>query len=207
MSYDMATCLAMFTNISTTIIFTVIAETRFHETYQDYMESVIGGTYRHIDKNKRIMFRTLSQQLEQVFALQIAITCVIFLIVIIFGIRLGFSEMTMEIYPMLAAGYLGVFVMYCNIIYLYYFEDTTGSLITALLFFAGTLVGTIFSTKFPVAFYGAGLFFGMLLGWLYSYLRLRAIERDFDAYIFCRYKIIKTMKSSQKGVVVYKKES
>ena len=206
MNYDMATCLAMFTNLSTTIIFTVIAETRFHESYQDYMEAVIGGTYRKIQKNKRIMFRVMSQQLGQVFSLQIAITCVIFLFLIIFGVRIGFSSMTMQIYPVLAVAYLGVFVMYCNIVYLYYFEDTFGSMMTGLLFMGCTLVGSIVASNFYVTFYGAGLFFGMLAAWIFSYLRLRAVERDFDAHIFCRYKLINTMKSSEKGIIVYDRE-
>lgn len=207
MNYDMATCLAMFTNISTTIIFTVIAETRFHETYQDYMESVIGGTYRKIQKTKSIMFRVLSQQLGQVFSLQIAITCIIFLVLIIFGTRIGFGSMTMQIYPVLAVSYLGVFVMYCNIIYLYYFEDTVGSMLTGLIFLGVTFGCTIFASRLPVMFYGAGLFVGMLSGWIFSYLRLRHVERNFDAHIFCRYKIINTMKSSEKGIVVYSRDN
>ena len=206
MNYDMATCLAMFTNLSTTIIFTVIAETRFHEAYQDYMESVIGGTYRKMQKNKRIMFRVMSQQLGQVFSLQIAITGVIFLFLIIFGVRIGFSSMTMQIYPILAVAYLGVFIMYCNIVYLYYFEDTVGSMLTGLIFMGVTLAGSVVASQFDVMFYGAGVFAGMLAGWIFSYLRLRAVERDFDAHIFCRYKPINTMKSSEKGIIVYNRE-
>jgi polysaccharide biosynthesis protein PelG len=207
MNYDMATCLAMFTNISATVIFTVIAETHFHEVYQDFMEAVIGGTYRLIQKNKRIMFRTLSTQLGQVFATQIAITCVIFMLLMIFGLQLGFSSMTMRIYPVLAVGFLGVFVMYCNIVYLYYFEDSFDSAMTAFIFCFGTLVGAIVSAYFlPVEFYGMGLLFGMLCGWTYSFFRLRHLERNFDAHIFCRYKVIDTMKSSTKGRIVYRKD-
>lgn len=202
-AYDMATCLAMFTNISTTIIFTVIAETRFHETYQDYMESVIGGTYRKIQKTKTIMFRVLSQQLGQVFSLQLAITCILFLTMIIFGLRIGFSSMTMQIYPLLAVSFLGVFVMYCNIIYLYYFGDTLGSMLTGLIFLVVTMGGTIAASNFPIIFYGAGLFVGMFSAWIFSYLRLRYLEREFDTHIFCRYKILKTIRSPEKGVIVY----
>ena len=205
-SYDMATCLAMFTNISTTIIFTVIAETRFHETYQDYMEAVIGGTYRKIQKTKTVMFRVLSQQLGQVFSLQLAITCILFLVMMIFGLRIGFSSMTMQIYPLLAVSFLGVFVMYCNIIYLYYFGDTLGSMLTGCIFFAVTLIGTIIASHFSTVFYGAGLFVGMFCSWIFSYLRLRYLEREFDTHIFCRYKILKTVRSSENGVIVYSKE-
>ena len=208
MNYDMATCLAMFTNISATVIFTVIAETHFHETYQHYMEAVIGGTYRTIQKNKTIMFRTLSMQLGQIFATQVAITCVIFMILVLFGQQIGFTATTMRMYPVLAAGFLGVFLMYCNIVYLYYFEDSFDSAMGAFIFFIATLVGAIFAAYFlPVELCGLGLFFGMACGWTYTYFRTRHLERNFEAHIFCRYKIIDTYKSSPKGKIVYKKEA
>lgn len=41
--YDMASCLAMFTNISATIIFIARVEMNFHEKYKLYSEAVIGG--------------------------------------------------------------------------------------------------------------------------------------------------------------------
>ena len=204
-AYDLATCLAVFSNISTTVIFTVVAETRFHETYQKYMESVVGGTYRQIQKNKRIMFHTLSLQLEQVFSLQLAIVCVCYLFLRIFGLYLGFGAMTMTIYPLLAAAYLGVFIMNCNIIYLYYFEATHEAMLTGFLFCSFTLIGTLISRNFGVAFYGSGLMLGMLVGFTFSFFCLRRVERNFETHIFCRYKIIDTMKSSAKGKIVYRK--
>ena len=206
-AYDMATCLAMFTNISTIVIFTVFAETRFHDAYQVYMESVTGGTYRLMEKNKNIMFRTLSQQVVQVFGIQIAITAVLYLIVMIFFPNLGFSGMTISIYPLLAAAYLGIFLMYGNIIYLYYFNDTTGAMISCLLYFLGTLAGSLVSQGFEVQYFGIGCLFGMLCGLAFSFFRIRYLEKHFDAHIFCNYKIIDTMHSSHKGKVVYRKET
>lgn len=204
-TYDMASCLAMFTNISTMILFTVVAETRFHDVYQIYMECIIGGTYKLIRKNKKIMFRTLSQQINQVFGMQIAVTAMVFMVILIFGPSLGFSGMILEIYPVLAVSYLGIFLMYGNIIYLYYFDDRTGTFFTSLLFFLGTFAGSLVSKELPVALYGAGSFFGMFLGFSFSYFRIRYLERNFEAHIFCNYKIIETMKSSKKGTVVYRK--
>lgn len=204
-AYDMASCLAMFTNISTIVIFTVIAETRFHDTYQRYMESVIGGTYKQIQKNKKIMFRTLSQQMSQVFGVQLAITAVLFLLILIFGVQMGFSGMILKIYPVLAAAYLGIFMMYCNIVYLYYFDDTIGSMLTGLIFLAATFLGTLVSKELAVEFFGLGAFFGMICGWTFSFFRIRWVERSFEGYVFCRYKIIETMKSSAKGKIVYRK--
>ena len=41
--YDMASCLAMFTNISATVIFIARVEMYFHSRYKAYSEAVIGG--------------------------------------------------------------------------------------------------------------------------------------------------------------------
>ena len=41
-SYDMASCLAMFTNLSATVIFITRVEMHFHEKYKRYSEAVIG---------------------------------------------------------------------------------------------------------------------------------------------------------------------
>lgn len=205
-AYDMASCLAMFTNISVMISFTVVVETRFHNAYKEYMEGVIGGTYKMIAKARKKLFRTLSQQVIQVFGTQIAITSVIFFFMQLYGTRIGFDSVTMSIYPVLVVAFLGIFMMYGNIIYLYYFADMTGAVITGALFCAVTFAGSLFSRNFPVPLWGAGVFFGMLAGWTYSFFRIRWIERNLDTFIFCDYKVIDTMKSSNKGKVVYRKK-
>lgn len=46
-TYDMATCLAMFTNISASVIFISRVEMNFHERYKAYSEAVIGGRSRY----------------------------------------------------------------------------------------------------------------------------------------------------------------
>lgn len=50
-SYDMATCLAMFTNISASVIFISRVEMHFHERYKAYSEAVIGGRGAMTDPN------------------------------------------------------------------------------------------------------------------------------------------------------------
>lgn len=204
-AYDMATCLAMFSNITATVIFTVVSETEFHEKYQQYMEAVLGGTFKLMQKNKTIMFHTLSRHLSQIFSMQVAITCLIYLFLHIFGLSLGFSSLTMIIYPVLAVAYLGIFVMYSMIVFLYYFEDTIGSMLTAFLFFVCTWIGTYISKDFYPTFYGAGVLFGMLVSMIFAFLRLRAIERNFETHIFCKFKMIETKKTRNTRTLVYKK--
>lgn len=204
-AYDMATYLAMFTNISIMISFMIVVETKFHVSYKDYMEAVIGGTYRMIIKNKKSMFRVLSQQIAQVFGTQIAITSVLYILITSFGPRIGIDSVTMAIYPVLVVAYLGIFMMYGNLVYLYYFADTTGAAWTGIIFFTVSFVAVLFTKELMPNFWGFGAFIGMLAGWTYSFFRIRWIERHFDTYIFCDYRVINTMKSSNKGKVVYRK--
>ena len=99
--YDMATCLAMFTNISASVIFISRVEMHFHERYKAYSEAVIGGRGCDIEITKKRMFRMLAEELMSLARVQFIITLVIFLFCMIFLPRLGFGGMTMRIYPCL----------------------------------------------------------------------------------------------------------
>ena len=82
--YDMATCLAMFTNISATVIFITRVEMYFHDRYKNYSEAVIGGRGADIDNAKKEMFRQLSAELMNLARIQFIITVVVYLIAIVF---------------------------------------------------------------------------------------------------------------------------
>lgn len=120
----------------------------FHERYKAYSEAVIGGRGADIEITKKRMFRMLSEELMSLARVQFIITLVIFLLCMIFLPQLGFGGMTLRIYPCLSAGYFILFLMYAEIIFLYYFNDLTGSVLTALSFCAVTLVGSLISTHF-----------------------------------------------------------
>ena len=121
--YDMATCLAMFLNISASVIFISRVEMNFHGRYKAYSESVIGGRGVDIDNAKNRMFRQLSEELFSLVRLQFMITVILYFLSIIFLPRFGFGGLVMRIYPCLAVGYFILFVMYAVIIFLYYFND------------------------------------------------------------------------------------
>ena len=78
--YDMASCLAMFTNISATIIFIARVEMYFHEKYKLYSEAVIGGRGADIQNAKKRMFRQLASELMTLARIQFIISVVIYLI-------------------------------------------------------------------------------------------------------------------------------
>ena len=201
--YDMATCLAMFTNISASVIFITRVEMYFHDRYKAYSEAVIGGRGMDIDNAKSRMFRQLNSELMNLVRIQFVVTVVIFLLGITFLPDLGFGGMTMKIYPCLAAGYFVLFVMYAEIIFLYYFSDTTGSLLTAVVFCLGTLLGSIWATTLPIIWYGIGLVIGSILGWTVAFFRIRYIERHLEGHIFCRERIMKAGEGEKPSNLIF----
>lgn len=125
---------------------------------------------------------------------QFIITLVIFLICMIFLPQLGFGGMTMRIYPCLASGYFILFLMYAEIIFMYYFNDMKGCVLTGLVFCLITLVGSIISSHFTEIWYGAGLVVGSFAGWTVAYGRLRWMEKHLDVHIFCNGHLLKKKK-------------
>lgn len=195
-TYDMATCLAMFTNISASVIFISRVEMNFHERYKAYSEAVIGGRGADIEITKKRMFRLLAEELLSLARIQFIITLVIFLLCMIFLPQVGFGGMTLRIYPCLAAGYFILFLMYAEIIFLYYFDDFKGSVLTGLSFCIGTLIGSIIATHFPDIWYGIGLTVGSFIGFAVAYRRLQWMEKNLDIHIFCNGHLLQKSKGS-----------
>ena len=190
--YDMATCLALFTNISTLVIFVVKAETSFFGSYQAYLETVNGGGGEDIELAKKNMFRTLKSELFYIIRFQFIITIILFILAMIFLPDFGFEGIILSIYPSLAAAYFVTFIMYCEVIFLFYFDDGIGTCMMTIGFFLGTLITTIITTYFDIVFAGLGLFVGAFIGWTIGYIRLRRIINKIDEQIFCRGMIVNT---------------
>lgn len=190
-SYDMASCLAMFTNITASVIFISRVEMHFHERYKAYSEAVIGGRGMDIENSKRRMFRQLSDELMNLARLQFIVSVIIYFLCVVFLPRLGFGGKIMQIYPCLAAGYFILFIMYSAIIFLYYFNDLRGALISAGVFCITTFIGALFATYLTPIWFGIGLVIGSLAGWLTAYSRLRKMEKTLDVHIFCNGTIMK----------------
>ncbi len=185
-SYDMATCLGMFTNLSATIIFIARVEMHFHERYRAYSEAVIGGRWIDINNAKNRMLRQLSVELMNLVRIQFIIAVVIYLLFMVFLPRFGISGMVMRIYPCLAAGYFILFLMYAEIIFLYYFNDLNGALMSSIGFCLVTFVGSMVVKNFSDIWYGFGFVLGCFTGFSISYFRLRWVEKNLDKHIFCK---------------------
>lgn len=201
--YDMATCIAMFTNISATTFFISRVEMNFHEHYATYMSAVIGGKLDTIEKTKSRMFRTLANQLLSLVRLQFSVSIVVFLLANILLPLMGCSGVTMQIYPLMAVGYFMSFLYYSLMLYLYYFNDLTGAAVSSVIFAVVTIVVSIISKHLPIIWFGTGFAVGSLCAFTYAYFRLRWIEKHLDQYIFCRGSILDKGIGPKPSALVY----
>lgn len=201
--YDMATCIAMFTNISAIIILITQIELHFHERYKAYSEAVIGGRLRDIENAKSRMFTLLSYQLMDVVRNQFIISVILYLLCVVFLPQFGFAGIVMEMYPCLAAGYFVIFLLYSCIIFLFYFNDSTGSCMTSLTFLTVTVVISWFAKDLTLIWYGIGTFVGAFAGWFVAYARLRWVERNVDEHIFCQGILIENAYEAMPSNIVF----
>ncbi len=190
-AYDAATCIAMFTNIAASVIFIARMEMRFRFRYKAYTEAVIGGRWADIETAKRRMFRQVAEELVNLVRIQFIVSVIVYFSAVILMPRIGYGGLALEFYHCLAAGYFPLFIMYSAILFLYYFNDLTGALLTSVLFCSVVFLGSLFGTRLPYLWGGIGVFIGSMTGFLTAYFRLRWLERHLDAHVFCTGRLLK----------------
>lgn len=123
-----------------------------------YSEAVIGGRWEDIKNTKDRMFRQLSAELMNLVRIQFIISTAVYLLCVVGASAVqGSSGKSDAIYPCLAAGYFILFILYAEIIFLYYFNDLTGALLATL--------GFCLVTWAEACFLPAGVIFGTAWGW------------------------------------------
>ena len=185
-AYDMATCIAMFINISVMVVFVVEVETKFHEKYQSYCHSVLGSTWDDIEYTKKELFTTINHGLIFIFNLQVIITLVLYLASLIVMPLIGVSTYILTIVSPLAVAYMVIFIMYNLIIFVYYFNVYNWALLSMAIFFVGTFIGTMITKNLTPNLFGVGVLVGAFMGLTSAFFSLRAIEKKLDYYIFCQ---------------------
>ncbi len=206
-SYDLATCIAMFTNISSSVIFITGVEMNFHEKYKSYTEAVIGGRGMDIRNGKERMFRQLFDELMHLVRVQFIVSTALFFVFMFALPYFGMGGLVLQIYPSLAGGYFILFIMYATIIFLYYFNDLTGALLTAMTFLLVTGGLSVLATHLTPMWYGIGLVAGAFAGWCVAYTRIRILEKKLDYHVFCEGSIMQRGRGRRPSDKVYAIES
>ena len=201
--YDMATCIAMFINISTMVIFIVEVETNFHDCYQAYCQSLMGGIGEEIKYAKKEMFRSIKNELLFIIEIQIIFTISIFFITILVLPMISVGGLITSILPTLTVGYFVLFIMYGMIIFIYYFNVYNMALMTSAIFFFVAFIGSVICRSLPPSLYGLGFLLGAFSGLTYAYYSLQKIEKNLDYYVFCKGTITTKVIEKEYGQKIY----
>lgn len=185
-AYDMATFMAIIVNLPATVIFVVKVETEIFDTYRKYVSAINNAGYEVIEKYREIMTNTISVQLFFIYEVQLIIVIILTCISIFLFPIFGLGGLTMDFFLLLGIGYYCIFSMYFTIVILYYFDDRTGSCISAALFFGITLLTSIGAIQLGIAYYAVAPLVGSLIGWIFSFFRLKRILKNINIQLFCR---------------------
>lgn len=204
-TYDMATYLAMISNISVLVIFVVNVETKFHTAYKAYCESIIGAAGKDIRRTKQKMIETLRRETIYIVQIQVIVNIIVYVTALVIFPKIGIEGVVLSMYPALSIGYMILYLVQCLMIYLFYLDDQKGAPLVGLAFFAGTLLGTLVTVKLPPGMGGLGLVFGASCGFTAAFFRIRYKLIHLDRHIYGRGKIVKQVKSAkeQKSVTIY----
>lgn len=194
-TYDMATYLAMLSNISIQVIFVVNVETKFHTAYKIYCESVVGAADKDIRRAKRDMIETLRRETLYIIQIQSIVNILVYLGAIAVLPKLGIEGLVLTMYPVLSVAYMIIYLVQCLMIYLYYLNDVSGAITVGFTLLAGAMIGSLIAVKLPPAQAGLGAAFGGLCAFTVSFFRIRYILIHLDDHIFGQGRIVPRMRS------------
>lgn len=101
-----------------------------------------------------------------------------------------------------------MFLMYAAILFLYYYNDLAGAVLTTLSFFGVTLLGSVFAMRMLTEiWFGLGVVLGSFTGWTVAYMRLRRVEKNLDTHIFCQGMLLKRASGPKPAGMVYQAKS
>lgn len=183
-TYDLSLFFAIAVNIPSMVIFVVKVETAFYEKYTAYVSALNNGTYDLIEKERRVMVRTLRYQLFFVYETQLIITVVLVCLAVVFFPYLNATTHMLYMFVILSLGIYVVFCMYFTIIVFYYFSDYTSTCIGSLVFLIVTALGAVVATMLN-DFYPLPLLLGGLCGWIVSFVLLRRRMEKLDSFLMC----------------------
>jgi len=189
-TYDVASYLAMLSNISIQVVFVVNVETKFHTAYKTYCESVVGAGGKDIRRTKQDMIETLRRETLYIIQIQAIVNILVYLGAIVLLPRLGIEGIVLSMYPVLSVAYMVMYLVQCLMVYLQYLNDAWGTAAIGITLTVGNLIGSLVSVRLPPAQAGLGAAFGALCAFTVGFFRIRYILRHLDRHIYSRGNIV-----------------
>jgi polysaccharide biosynthesis protein PelG len=190
-TYDLPTFYAFLSIMPSMIVFIVSMETSFYDKYKAYYTLITGkGNLKDIESAKKDMTRTLWSEIRNIVEIQLFFT----LVFITAGYYLlpgfGLSQLSVDIFNLLAIGAYFNIIMLIIILILLYFEDRRGALYVSATFLASNAVFTYLTMNYSENTYGMGFFLAALAGLILAIIELIVYLKDINYHTFCGQPII-----------------
>jgi len=190
-TYDVPTFYAFLSVMPSMVIFIVSIETSFYEKYRTYYSLITGkGNFSDIENARKDMTRVLWSEIRNIMELQLFFTLVFIAAGFYVLPRLGLSQLSMDIFNLIALGaYLNIMVMIIILILLY-FENRSGALFVAVIFLLSNAGFTFMTLMYSESLYGVGFFASSIFSLIIALIELSAYLKNINYYTFCRQPVI-----------------
>lgn len=190
-TYDLPTFYAFLSIMPSMIVFIVSMETSFYDKYKAYYTLITGkGNLKDIENAKKDMTRTLWSEIRNIMEIQLFFTIVFITAGYYLLPRFGLSQLSVDIFNILAIGAYFNIIMLIIILMLLYFEDRRGALYISATFLASNVVFTYLTMNYSENTYGTGFFLAALAGLILAIIELIVYLKNINYHTFCGQPII-----------------
>lgn len=190
-TYDVPTFYAFLSIMPSMIVFVVSVETSFYDKYRAYYTLITGrGNLNDIESARKDMTRTLWSEIRNIMEIQLFFTLIFLAAGSYFLPFFGLSQLSVDIFNILALGAYFNIIMLIIILILLYFEDREGALFVSLTFLASNIIFTYLTIRYSENTYGLGFFSGALIGMIFAVLELVFYLKYINYHTFCGQPVI-----------------
>jgi len=190
-TYDVPTFYAFLSVMPSMVMFIVSIETSFYEKYKNYYSLIAGkGNFSDIETARKDMTRVLWSEIRNIMELQLFFTLVFIAAGYYLLPRLGLTQLSIDIFNLLALGAYMIIMTMIIMLILLYFEDRAGALFIAVSFLLSNIFFTYLTLQYSESLYGMGFFLSSFLSLVIAVLELLVYLKNINYHTFCGQPII-----------------
>jgi len=199
--YDLPVFFAYLSVVPSLVLFVIVVETDFYESFVNYYKNVLnGGTYKSMNTAKTKMQSVLIHRIGFLVEVQLLFTALSIAVGIIYLPKVGFSMEQLDLYILLCLGYFFFIITFVMIHTLMYFDDRKGVVIISTLYFMLNGIFTIVTIQAGID--GLGLFISSFIVLVCTIVRMLYVLSHIDYYTFLSQRsTIKSMKTKKKSML------
>ncbi|MCL5071769.1 MAG: exopolysaccharide Pel transporter PelG [Actinobacteria bacterium] len=189
--YDVPAFYAFLSIMPSMIMFVVSVETSFYDKYRVYYSLITGkGNFKDIENARKDMTRVLWSEIRNIMELQLFFTLVFIAAGYYVLPRLGLTQLSIDIFNLLALGAFMSILMMIILLILLYFEDRSGALFVSISFLSSNVILTYLTMNYSESTYGMGFFGSALFSLIIALTELLVYLKNINYHTFCGQPII-----------------